>query len=296
MPDLEFINSQKSEELRYRSTRREVANGWFSDHGFLVVPKLTMTVPPQIQVVLPSVCEYSETKIESYRIGWERVGEAFWGELDHYLPEARKIHDKIKVDVGNFGTISTCYNSPTHYYLRADRSVADLAAMIVNYTLWLERKQLGVTWTKREALMDFIMTRPVMRKLFPEFEPVYTRLLRVAPKVRRESEKYVRSLGLVLPKQELEVRGGKIWVRNTEQTQAFGKKERMILKKLVEQRGEVTTYDSLADVVWGEGEFKSFWALAKLVERLRASLRGVGIDPKWIESVRGQGYILTGSV
>lgn len=296
MPEIEFRNSQKSEEMRYRSTLREVANGWFLDHGFLVVPKLVRSVPAQIQVVLPSDCEYMGVELGRYREDWGRVEQAFWGELDHYLPEARKMHGKIMVDVGHIGTISTCYNSPTHYYLRADRNVADLAAMIVNYTLWLERKQLGVTWTKREALMDFIMTRPAMRRLFPEFEPVYTQLLRVPPKVRRESEEYVRSLGFVLPKQELEVKSGKIWVKGKHEPKAFGKKEGVILKKLLERKGDVVTYDELADALWGEGEFKSFWALAKLVERLRASLGEVGIEPKRIECVRGQGYILTGSV
>ena len=153
---------------------------------------------------------------------------------------------------------------------------------------------MGITWTKREALMDFVMTRPVMKKLFPDFEPVYSQLLRVPPKVRRESEEYVRSLGLVLPKQELELRGGKIWIKGKYEPKAFGKKEVVILKKLLARKGDVVTYDELADALWGEGEFKSFWALAKLVERLRGSLVEVGIEPKRIESARGQGYILNG--
>lgn len=294
MPDIEFRNSQKSEELRYRSTMREVANGWFFEHGFLVVPKLTSKLPAQIQVVLPREPEYVRIEVEKYHTDWERVGEAFWQELDHYLPDARKIHDKVVVDVGRMGTISSSYWSGKHYYLRADRGVGDLAAMIVNHTMCVLRREMGVTWTKREALMDFIMTRPVMKKLFPDFEPVYTQLLRVSPKVRRESEEYVRSLGLILPKQELEVKSGKIWVKGKYVPKAFGKKVGVILKTLIERKGDLVTYDELADALWGEGEFKSFWALAKLVERLRDSLREVEIEPKRIESVRGQGYILTG--
>ncbi len=222
------------------------------------------------------------------------MGEAFWTELDHYLPDARKMHDKVVVDVGRIGTISSSYWSEKHYYLRSDRGLGDLAAMIVNHTMYVHRREMGITWTKREALMDFVMTRPVMKKLFPDFEPVYSQLLRVPPKVRRESEEYVRSLGLVLPKQELELRGGKIWIKGEIEQMWFGNKERLILKKLIERRGDVVTYDELADIVWGEGEFKSFWALAKLVERLRGSLVEVGIEPKRIESVRGQGYILNG--
>jgi len=294
MPDIEFRNSQKSEELRYRSTMREVANGWFLDHGFLVVPELKGEIPQQIQVILPGEYEYCEPELEKYQNDWKKVASVFWEELDHYLPEARKLHNKVVVDVGRIGTISSSYENEKHYYLRADRGVGDLAAMMVNNTLFVMRKEMGITWTKREALMDFIMTRPVMKQLFPDFQPVYKQLLRVPQKIRRESEEYVRSLGLVLPKQELELRGGKIWVRGKYEPKMFGKKEGTILKKMIERKNDLVTYDELADLVWGEGEFKSFWALAKLVERLRKSFSTHGIDIKRIQSVRGQGYILTG--
>ncbi len=293
MPDITFVNSQKSEELRYRSTKREVANGWFAEHGFLVLPELRGDIPQQIQVILPRELVYKEVLVEKYQNDWAKVESSFWEELDHYLPEARKLHDKVVVDVGRIGTISSSYGNEKHYYLRADRGVGDLAAMMVNNTLFAMRKEIGITWTKREALMDFVMTRPVTKKLFPDFQPVYTQLLRVQPKVRRESEEYVRSLGLVLPKQELELRGGKVWARSKYEPKMFGKKEGIILKKMIERKNALVTYDELADVVWGEGEFKSFWALAKLIERLRRDLEKQGIGGDRIQSVRGQGYTLS---
>lgn len=52
------------------------------------------------------------------------------------------------------------------------------------------------------------------------------------------------------------------------------------------------SYDELADTVWGVGEFKTFWALNKMVERMRVKLEKLGIEGERIESVRGQGYIL----
>lgn len=53
------------------------------------------------------------------------------------------------------------------------------------------------------------------------------------------------------------------------------------------------TYDELSDEIWGEGEFKSFWALNKVVERLRHKLVAMGIEGSRLESVRGQGYLLS---
>src|SRR5664279_2211657 len=144
MPDIQFVNSPKSEEKRWRSTRVEVANGWFREHGFLVVPELISGVAPQIQVVLPKTVNYVPVKIEKCQQEWERVEEDFWTELDHYLPEARKMHTQVKVDIGRIGTISSSYWSASHYYLRADRSLGDLAAMIINHALYEGRKNLSL--------------------------------------------------------------------------------------------------------------------------------------------------------
>ena len=66
-----------------------------------------------------------------------------------------------------------------------------------------------------------------------------------------------------------------------------------MLKLLVGRLGDLVTYDELADKIWGEGEFKSFWALNKVVERLRHKLVGMGIEGSRLESVRGQGYVLS---
>lgn len=291
MPDIQFLNSPRREEKRWKETRKEIVNEWFVKHGFLIVPKLQSDVPAHIQVIFPSQVDYQLTKVEKVVAEWDLVGDQFWVELDHYLPEARKIHEQVVVDVGRYGTISSSY-SIDHYYLRIDRTVADLAAMIINQTLYVGRKQLGITWTKREALMDFIMTRPAMKKLFPNFDPVFTQLSRVSAKVRRESEAYVRELGIKTITPEFELTGGKIRIKGEMLGKELTKTEKKVLKELIARQGELVTYDELADLVWGAGEFKTFWALNKLVERLRPKLEKLGIGGQRIESVRGQGYQL----
>jgi DNA-binding response OmpR family regulator len=156
------------------------------------------------------------------------------------------------------------------------------------------RKELGITWTKREALMDFVMTRPKMKKLLPHFEPVFAQLSRIPKKIRDASREYVRSLGLAKQQAEFEVTGSKVMIRGDVVGKELTKQEKVVLKLLVGRLGDLVTYDELADTIWGEGEFKSFWALNKVVERLRHKLVGMGIEGSKLESVRGQGYILTG--
>jgi len=292
MPDIKFINSPKCEEKRWRSTKVEVGNGWFANHGFLVVPELIGEVEPQIQVILPKQIDYVPVEVKVFQDEWDRVEEGFWTELDHYLPEARKMHSQVAVDVGSIGTVSSSYWSCSRYYLREDRSIGDLAAMIINHVLFELRKDVGVTWTKREALMDFIMTRSVMKRLFPEFKPVFAQLSRIPMKWRVYSEKYVQELGIDTTKPDLEVKAGKIMIKGVMVGKELTKLEKQAIRLLIDHLGDLVTYDEIADKVWGEGEFKSFWAINKLVERMRPKLEKLGIDGKRIESVRGQGYLL----
>lgn len=292
MPDITFLNSPKSEEQRWKETRKEVANSWFLNHGFLVVPELIDGVDSQIQVIFPKEIKYQQVDVDKFQREWESVESDFWTELDHYLPEARKLHTNVQVDVGNIGTISSSYWTSSHYYLRSDRTVGDLAAMMINYVLYKKRKSLGVTWTKREALMDFIMTTPVMMRLFPHFKPVFAQLSRIPMKWRRFSDKYARELGLVKIRPDFEIVQGKIVIKGNVVGKELTKREKQIAKLMIEHLGDLVTYDELADVVWGVGEFKTFWALNKLVERIRPKLTKLGIDSTRVQSVRGQGYLL----
>jgi hypothetical protein len=247
-------------------------------------------VSKQIQVIYPKEFEYIESRVEELEAEWKRVEESFWEELDHYLPEARKMHTEVVVDIGRIGTISSCYWTEKHYYLRVDRSIGDLAAMIINRVLFVERNSIGLTWSKRESLMDFIMTRPVMKKLFPKFEPIYHQLSKVPLKIRRASERYVRSLGIAPTTKELELKNGKILINGVVVVKELTKQEKEIMKQMIKKTGEIVTYDELADIIWGEGE--CFWAINKMVQRLRNRLETLGIESLKIEAVRGQGYLL----
>ena len=102
----------------------------------------------------------------------------------------------------------------------------------------------------------------------------------------------MRSLGIAVAQPELAVERGKILVRGAQVGKELSRQEKVVLKLLVERAGDLVTYDEFADQVWGEGEFKTFWALNKVVERVRHKLGTLGIDTHRLESVRGQGYIL----
>lgn len=286
MPDIEFVNSPKSEEERIKFTRRVIEQGFYQKHGFVVLSSLGES-DPNATVVMPKEMVYRKIKIGKYMREWERIGDDFWEEVMRFLPGAEKLWERIVVKVTRYGTVASSEKLVTRdgsqktFFLREDVDISHLAAMIINSILYAERKNLGVTWSKREALMDFVMTRPVMRKLFPHFHPMMSQLARVSARVRKESERYLRELGMSQPKEEFEI-----------EKMRLSKLEKKVMKILIEHQGELVSYDELADIVWGVGEFKTFWALNKLVERMRLKLVKLGIEGKRVESVRGQGYLL----
>ncbi len=294
MPDISFVNSPKTEEERLRSTAKVIASGFYEKQGFVVLPVLDPRLAATSQVIYPRKLEYQAVELEVWEREWRKVEKELWEVMDEYLPEYRKIHEKVEVVVSRYGTVSSGNWVGTKYYVRADRSTADLVAMMINSTLYIMRKELGVTWTKREALMDFIMTRPKMKKLFPHFEPVFAQLSRIPKKVRDESREYVRSLGLAKHHADFEMVGNKVIIKGNVVGREITKQEKVVLKLMVTRLGDLVSYDELADIVWGQGEFKSFWALNKVVERLRHKLLEMGIEGSRLESVRGQGYILNG--
>lgn len=293
MPDIRFVNSPKTEDERLKMTAKVIASGFYEKQGFVVLPELDKRAVATAQVIYPREVNYQPVEVNEWKREWEKIEKVLWEVMDEYLPEFRKIHEKVEVVVSRYGTVSSGNWVGTRYWVRADRSVADLASMMINSTLYIMRKDLGVTWTKREALMDFIMTRPKMKKLFPHFEPVFSQLSRIPKKIREESREYVRSLGLAKQQADFEVVGSKVVVKGNVVGKELTKQEKTVLKLLVGRLGDLVTYDELADMIWGEGEFKSFWALNKVVERLRHKLIEMGIEGSRLESMRGQGYLLS---
>lgn len=299
MPDITFVNSPKTEEERLKMTARIIASGFYEKQGFVVLPELDKRLAATAQVIYPREMEYQPVEMEVWEREWRIVEREYWEVLGELLPCAQE-YGNIEVRLSRYGTIASGAAMGGHdaekvvFYLRSDVGIDQLAAMMINKILYAERRNLGVTWTKREALMDFIMTRPKMKKLFPHFEPVFAQLSRIPKKIRDESREYVRSLGLARQQADFEVVGSKVVVKGNVVGKELTKQEKMVLKLLVGRLADLVTYDELADEIWGEGEFKSFWALNKVVERLRHKLVVIGIEGSRLESVRGQGYTLTG--
>jgi len=280
-------------------TRGVIEEGFYLRHGFVVLPEIEQEVDENVQVIYPRELEYQKVELEKWVKEWSKIEKLFWEEVERYLPAILQINREMEVRVTRYGTVAS--GPPGKkvgigkqiYYLRSDVDVSYLAAMIINNVLYLERKELGITWSKRESLMDFVMTRPRMKNLFPNFRPVMHQLAKVDKNVRKRSEVYLVELGLQMRERELEVMGNKLLVKGKSVKGWLTRQEEKLLKYLVKREGELITYDELADLKWGEGEFLTFWAISRQIGRVRSKLGEVGVSGDKIESVRGRGYIFS---
>ena len=70
--------------------------------------------------------------------------------------------------------------------------------------------------------------------------------------------------------------------------------ERTILQKLLDNRGRIVTYDALCEAVWGGDYYGYENSLNVHIRHLREKIEAEPGRPRWLTTVRGIGYRLTG--
>lgn len=74
----------------------------------------------------------------------------------------------------------------------------------------------------------------------------------------------------------------------------LGRKECMIMKYLVERRGEVVSRDDLLDAIWGYNVYPTNRTIDNFIVRLRKIFEDDPRNPVFFETIRGVGYRFTG--
>ena len=100
-------------------------------------------------------------------------------------------------------------------------------------------------------------------------------------KLRQKSDEYIKYLGIPNIIDPIKI--------INENIDVFGAKEVKVLKELINRNGEILTYDDLADLIWSEGQFKSYWAINKIVQRINRKIKNLEVFFE-IKGVRGVGY------
>jgi len=229
---------------------------------------------------------------------WEKVEDRFWELVKDWMVAEYDYIKDLEVRVTRYGTVSSYRflnkdkNQKLVCYLREDADLGQLAEIILTALIFPNKRDLNLSWSQIEGTVDFLLTRSKMASLFPGFKPTMNNLVKVSQKDRRKSETYLKNLGVEYDRRDLEVIDGRVWVRGKLAGKEFSEKEEKLLKLLIKRKGEVVSFDEVADCWWGEGEFVSLWALNKAGQRLRNKLVRLGFNREVLRTIYKKGYCL----
>jgi hypothetical protein len=316
-----FVSSPETEKERLLYTSGMVADGFYSRHEYLITPspidrfKEKCIVLPELiknvsqefwreatwggQFMPKKITErmWNETKdinlspvnlkiINKFKDEWRKIESETWKAIAPYFPNEIKWVKSLEVRITKIGSLGSHYlldkkgGQNLIINIREDSNAKEIVNLLILALTYPQADDLNLSFTKRLAVRNFILSRPAFKKIYPDFK-IFDKKIPVS--LKRKSDEYIKYMGipnLIDPITQI-----------NKNLAIFGIKEGKLLKEMIDKRGEIVTYDDIADLIWGEGRFKSYWAINKLVQRIQKKIDSLNILLK-IDGVRGIGYIL----
>jgi hypothetical protein len=283
---------------------------WNWSFSFLTgAGKLTPKIP---QTSEKKVLDYVKAKLKEHKINcqikdcstlqqaWRKTEKKFWICFNQLFPQIRL--SALEIRPTHFGTSSSFQleKGKITLYQRLDADVSTIAEGVVSAVSMKLFKKNSRTWHKnfdwerQEAFVDGILKFTRLSQLFPHYRGTIESLAkRDQGELVRKSRAYLSALGFGA-KDALKTRDGRILIKEKDATRFFSASEARLLTTLIVHQNSLCTCDLLAEAVWGEDCYDrySLWAIAKTVERARAKLQNLGINPAVIQAKRKGGYLL----
>jgi len=325
IPTTSFVSSPDTEKERILYAAGNVAGGFYPRHGFLILPKpypkyknYCVILPKELKNVsqkfwkdaawggikMPSIITermwretesikpeaINQTIIKKFQNSWQNIENEVWKAVSAYFPSEVKWIKSLEVRLTNYGSLGSHYllskksGQNLIINIRVDGSHLDIINLVVLALIYPLANELHLSFTNRMALRNFILKRDEFKRLDPNFTPRTYHQPKVPKLLRQKSENYIKFLGIPDIVDPL-----KIINQNYD---VFGTKEGKLIDLLISNKNELVTYDQIADEIWGKGEFKSYWAINKLVQRIQIKLKRLKINNSIMLGIRGKGYKL----
>ena len=234
---------------------------------------------------------------------WQLIQPLFEDYFFDLFPQFRQHNIQAEVYWSCYGTLVSFGFRKTKgktakikIYLRQDSGLASLAEGFLSAFFLKDFWQKKYTFSQREAVIDFLLEKTKLNRLFPDFSPTLTLSPQKQSLVRyyKESIAYLRRLGFY-EKQALSLsKDGRVLIGGQLPRYPFTTAEEAVLKTLLATPNEPVSYYELGDVLWGDDVDRfSLWALSRLIFKIRHKLRKNGLSPDHIKNLRGRGYYYT---
>ncbi|MBM3209244.1 helix-turn-helix domain-containing protein [Candidatus Shapirobacteria bacterium] len=262
-------------------------------------PPLTVAEPIRKKIAesLPSDSEGKESA--KLREAWQKVEKSFWEKVFLLFPILAKSTINLEIRPTKFGTCSS-FNLPKiskrieiFVYIREDMEVGNIAEAILSALFKKDCFEQKFDWGQTEAVVDFILKRTALAGVFPAYRPTIGTIKdKQNGKLIAESLAYQKELGTEIG-HIFEEEGGEVLI--SKQTVAtLSPLEKRVLTLLIRKKNSICRFDEIAAAMWQDmaDEKFSFWAIAKVIWRLRRKLEGLGVTGTVIKAWRKEGYLL----
>lgn len=235
---------------------------------------------------------------------WEKTSGPILETIGKLIPDKANAISKIIIHYTRFGTtvsfsVASKFPTPVEMHLRDDQDIwAITEAILTAITRREVYDNLSGLWSESELLVDWLLMRSALTPVLKKFQPIstfiptvkYTRMKQSA-NLMKISEEYYRKLGVPVLDKVFGIKNDAPTITG-KVVENLTPREIQILKLLIENNNSVVEIDKLSDIIFNEGEEFSLWAIAKVVQRLRDKLEQNGVSGSFIQTLRGQGYIL----
>lgn len=242
---------------------------------------------------------------------WKKYEERFLHTLSEVIPDIMNSLNQdlvINIYLTNIGSPSSFNIKSTtevEIYYRVDCDISSIAEMILTSIYKISEENIlnklknkyehNDDWVITEAVTDFMLSRTILNKLFPNFVPTLgARDLTLDNGLNKKNYSYLAKLGFS-PDSTYYISDNEIYTTTNKRLEGLNNQEKTLMMLLVANLGRTCTFDLIAEAIWKDAYIQKFSMVAinKLVFSLRHKLRMNNLPKSTIKTVRGVGYSLS---
>ncbi len=269
--------------------------------------KLPIEADPELIKAVSTLLEkhpLPKPNIEKLQSLWERVDNEVFEALATIIPGFYNKVEDIVIEPtvsGAWASFDVAKKFPTtvRIYLRED---APLSVLVWSIISDLTRNEvytdLEGSWEESQILADWLVKKSTISSLLAKYElqeqlTISLKHLRSKQdkKAIHESQEFCKRLGLSTNTDIFAVIDDRV-TANGNKLEILTFKEKSIMRLLIDSKNKLVDFDEIGSYIFDHEDDFSLWAIAKFIQRLRDKLEKNGISGSFIQTVRGQGYIL----
>ena len=256
-------------------------------------PKLTSQLK-KLLLQIPSIPSPDFAKV---KLQWDKISPEFFNQVDQIFPNKKGLINEVIIWPTNFGT--SCSFSKIEYtpgkvyvWLRINQGVESIAwAILSSLTRQNVVDKLDGLWQESQIIVDWLMNETLLSRLF-EHPLRSMRALRAKQNASmlETSNKFLTKIGAP------NIDSSSI---KKVDTSSFTSREKKLLDLLITKSPQIVTFDEINELLTnnlpaGRQDYEQFslYAISKSIQRLRDRLEKSGISGSFIQTKRGEGYLL----